>query len=386
MRVRVAGLILAWIFTRVWVLLSGFKVLPYPKGETLFNDVVLYDWWAANILGGNFPVADPMWQYPPLAALVFIAGYLIAPESIGFVLLATSADLLIFYFLLNAGLNRKQVTLLPAAIWVSTALLMGPIMLGRFDVFPTLFAVIALIFATRSKIFGTSVAIGSILKIWPILLFFGLSKSKIKHSAVWFINTVALLSILLTIWWPESFSFLAGQRSRGLQIESVAALPFMLQHPGPEYLFVEFRFGAIELNAIGTAEMSLLATLIMIILVSQIIYWRWRGYLEQIAISEIAIYVVTLSILTSRVFSPQYMIWIFGLLAVCALHDMPNFKRIFGLVAVSAFMGQVLYPGFYNEYMNGELIPLIVQVIRIFTLIAATYLMWANLRRALVKS
>ncbi len=386
MKVRVTGLILAWIFTRIWVLLSGFKVLPYPKGETLFNDVVLYDWWAANILDGSFPVADPMWQYPPLAALVFIAGYLIAPESIGFVLLATSADLLIFYFLLNAGLNRKQITFLPATIWVSTALLMGPIMLGRFDVFPTLFAVIALIFASKSKIFGASVAVGSILKIWPILLFLGLTKSKIKNSAVWFITTAGLLTISLTLWWPESFSFLAGQRSRGLQIESVAALPFMIQHPGPEYLFVEFRYGAIELNAIGTAEMSIFATLIMIILISQIIYWRLRGYLEQIAISEIAIYVVTLSILTSRVFSPQYMIWIFGLLAVCALYGIPNFNKIFGLIAVSAFMGQLLYPALYNEYMNGELIPLVIQVIRILTLIVATYLMWANLRRALVKN
>ena len=316
MKVQVTGLILAWIFTRVWVLLSGFKVLPYPKGETLFNDVVLYDWWAANILNGSFPVADPMWQYPPLAALVFIAGYLIAPETIGFVLLATSADLLIFYFLLNAGLNRKQITFLPATIWVSTALLMGPIMLGRFDVFPTLFAVIALIFASKSKIFGASVAVGSILKIWPILLFLGLTKSKINNSAVWFITTAGLLTISLTLWWPESFSFLAGQRSRGLQIESVAALPFMIQHPGPEYLFVEFRYGAIELNAIGTAEMSIFATLIMIILISQIIYWRLRGYLEQIAISEIAIYVVTLSILTSRVFSPQYMIWIFAFIVI----------------------------------------------------------------------
>jgi hypothetical protein len=243
-----------------------------------------------------------------------------------------------------------------------------------------------LIFASKSKIFGASVAVGSILKIWPILLFLGLTKSKIKNSAVWFITTAGLLTISLTLWWPESFSFLAGQRSRGLQIESVAALPFMIQHPGPEYLFVEFRYGAIELNAIGTAEMSIFATLIMIILISQIIYWRLRGYLEQIAISEIAIYVVTLSILTSRVFSPQYMIWIFGLLAVCALYGIPNFNKIFGLIAMSALMGQLLYPALYNEYMNGELIPLVIQVIRILTLIFATYLMWANLRRALVKS
>lgn len=82
---RTVPLVIGWFATRLWVLLSGFSILLYPGSEYLFSDVRLYDWWAGNIAAGSFPINDPMWQYPPLAALVFLAGYLIAPNAVGFV-------------------------------------------------------------------------------------------------------------------------------------------------------------------------------------------------------------------------------------------------------------------------------------------------------------
>jgi hypothetical protein len=93
---KIIGLVVTWLLTRLWVLLAGFQVIKYPNGPSLFADVRLYDWWAANIQDGHFPINDPMWQYPPLAALIFLLGYLIAPSTIGFVFLALAADALIF--------------------------------------------------------------------------------------------------------------------------------------------------------------------------------------------------------------------------------------------------------------------------------------------------
>ena len=93
---RLLPLASAWALTRLWVLLSGFQIIAYPESRYLFSDVRLYDLWSSNLVAGNFPVNDPMWQYPPLAALVFLAGYLIAPNAVGFVFLALVADALIF--------------------------------------------------------------------------------------------------------------------------------------------------------------------------------------------------------------------------------------------------------------------------------------------------
>lgn len=384
MKNKTAGLVVAWLATRAWMFFTGIQVLPYPHNSILFADVRLYDWWAANLQDGHFPINDPMWQYPPLAAVIFLVGYLIAPLTIGFVFLALAFDALTFYFLYEAGTAENEKNFLPATVWVLAAPLMGPIMIGRFDVFPTFFAVIALIFASNRKLFGTLVAIGAFLKMWPALLFLGIKKVDLKHSILWFVGTCVVLATSLTLWWPDSFSFITGQKERGLQIESVAALPYMFWHSVVSPLVVEFRYGAIEVVASGIGLTSAIITLIAIALLGQLAYWQISGKLTQTPTSLVATYAVAVSMVTSRVLSPQYILWLIGLLAVCALNPSMRFKQIFILVAFSAFLGQVMYPYLYNGYMSGEIFPLIVQSARVLTLITATYLMWADIKNQAV--
>ena len=383
MKIKTPGLIALWVLTRLWIIGSGLLLIPYPNPGGLFADVRLYDWWAGNISNGHFPINDDMWQYPPLAALIFMLGYLLSPGTYGFVFLALAIDALIFYFLLEAGLEERNQTTLPATVWVAGGALVGPIFLGRFDVFPTFFAVLALLFAKHSKSFGVNVAIGALLKVWPALLFLGLPKSKFKSSFAWFLGLFISLSILLTLWWPNSFSFIAGQKSRGLQIESVGALPFMLWHQIVRDMPIEFRYGAIEVLFPGVKFASAVITIVGLLLLGQIVLWRIRGQLEQAPVAEVGIYVVAVSMATSRVLSPQYMIWLFGLLAVCALRPSANFMKIFGFISLSTFLGQLIYPFLYFGFMSGQIIPLIIQVIRIFALLWATYLMWQNVRAKL---
>ena len=57
--------------------------------------------------------------------------------------------------------------------------------------------------------------------------------------------------------------------------------------------------------------------------------------------------------------------------------------KIFSLIGLSAFLGQLIYPFLYFGYMGGQVIPLIVQILRIVTLLWATYLMWANIKSKL---
>lgn len=378
MQPKILGLIFAWIVSRAWVLLSGFELISYPEGANLFADVRLYDWWAGNIADGHFPINDPMWQYPPLAALIFLFGYLIAPQTIGFVFLATAADALIFYFLLEAGNTRPNKNYLPAAIWVSTAIFMGPVMLGRFDVFPTLFAVLALIFIDKQKYAGINTALGAILKVWPILILAAIPKAKLKSTLIWFTATFALLAGALTIWWPNSFSFLIGQRSRGLQIESVGALPYMIWNSLVTPQVLEFRYGAVEVLASGVTLVNLIITLIGIALIGQVVFWRIRGQIESTSPALIALYLVMISMVTSRVLSPQYMVWLFGLLAVCAFTSVVNFRKVFTLIAISAFAGQLIYPIFYYPFMEGNIFAVLIQIIRVGSLIWATFLVWQN--------
>ena len=375
---RVMPLILGWALTRVWVLLSGFGVIFYPGSEFLFSDVRLYDWWAGNIADLHFPINDPMWQYPPLAAVVFLAGYLIAGNTVGFVFLATIADLAIFALLTQRG--RQQANSKPATIWVIAPLVIGPIILGRFDVFVTLAAVVALLYVGQARRFGIAIAVGALLKVWPLLLLLATPKGSAVRVIAWFTATFALGSLLLSLWWDDSFSFIGGQRSRGLQIESVGALPYQIWNAGPSTVISAFQFGAIEVVASGTQVVSLVITLIGLSLLGVLFYWKVSGRLHEANPADVALLAILVSIVTSRVLSPQYMVWIFGLLAVCAFSPQVNFRKIATLIFLSAGIGQIIYPWWYVNLQQGGVLAVGAHTIRILTLIWATALVWKNIQ------
>lgn len=377
---RTVPLLIGWFATRLLVLLSGFSLVPYPESQYLFSDVRLYDWWAGNIANGFFPINDPMWQYPPLAAVVFLAGYLIAPGTIGFVFLALVADLAIMLLLLVRG--RELSNNLPAIIWLVAALVIGPIFLGRFDVFPTLAAVFALLYVSSPKKFGSALAIGALLKVWPILLLLATPKKMLTRGLVCFAVTFGTGCLLLNIWWDESFSFLWEQRSRGLQIESVGALPYQLWNAGPATVASAFQFGAIEVVAPGTKQISLIVTLIGIALLGRLSFWRIFGRLNSVQPADIALLALLLAIVSSRVLSPQYLVWVFGVLAVCAFAPQQNFRLIFILISISTVLGQIIYPGWYVIFQQGSVIAVTAHTIRIATLIWATVLIWQNVSLA----
>ena len=376
---RVMPLAFGWVATRAWVLLSGFGLIFYPESEFLFSDVRLYDWWAGNIADSFFPINDPMWQYPPLAAVVFLAGYLLAGNTVGFVFLATVADLAIFLLLVRAG--REQENSTPAFIWMLTPLIMGPIILGRFDVFVTLAAVAALLYVGQARKFGIAIAIGALLKVWPVLLLLATPKGSALKVITWFAGTFAAGSLLLSLWWSESFSFIGGQRSRGLQIESVGALPYQLWNAGPGNVSSAFQFGAIEVVASGTSIVSLLITLVGVALLGTLFFWRVTGRLNSANPADIALLAVLISIVTSRVLSPQYMVWVFGLLAVCAFCPQENFRKISILIFISAGLGQLIYPWLYINLQQGGVFAVTAHTVRILTLLWATGIAWRNIQK-----
>jgi hypothetical protein len=371
-------LTLGWATTRIWVLLSGFSIIFYPGSEFLFSDVRLYDWWAGNIADLHFPINDPMWQYPPLAAVVFLVGYLIAGNTVGFVFLATIADLVIFSLLMRRG--QEQGNSNPAFIWMIAPLVMGPIILGRFDVFVTLAAVVALLYVGQTRRLGIAIAIGALLKVWPLLLLLAAPKGTALKAIAWFTVTVAAGSLLLSVWWNDSFSFIGGQSSRGLQIESVGALPYQIWNAGPSTVTSAFQYGAIEVVATGTQFVSLFITLIGAILLGILFYWKIFGKLNQANPADIALLAVLISIATSRVLSPQYMVWVFGLLAVSAFRPQEDFRKISILIFVSAGFGQMIYPWMYISLQQGGVLAVTAHTIRIFTLLWATGIAWKNLK------
>ena len=377
---RLPVVISLWVLSRVVIVALGVqRVHPVPGW---WADVSLYNWWANNMMHGSFPLNDQMWQYPPLAAPIFLIGYMINHSEIGFVLFALIADAALLALLMHKRRQDHSELWAPLWMWVAAPLIVGPILLGRFDIFPTLLAVAALVFAQRSEYFGAFAAVGALTKIWPILTLFGAPRATFARVAASCVLTFIGLSAILFAWWPHAFGFISGQKQRGLQIESVAALPYMWLLALHKNVHIALQFGAIELIASHTQFVCLAITVLAVLLYAGLALLRFRGRLDHLTPADITLAAVLISLVTSRVLSPQYSVWPLGILAVCAFAPPPRFKPIAILIGISCFAGQILYPGLYIAFELGQWGALLVQTIRIAALLGATVLMGLNVLQA----
>ena len=397
----IAFIFVAFIATRYWAAGAGLKWFNYPGGQFLFSDVSLYDFWGNNIANGTFPNSPNLpedqlwtkdaWQYPALAAWVFIIGYKLHTAMIGFIQLVIIADLALLGLLLWAGRARKNshgdvdqpANYIPALIWLSAPIFVGPLLIGRFDVFPTLAIVAALVSVTSARRFGIWIAVGFLLKVWPVFGLLGLARARFKEGFIWFAGVSFAVTAILYFWWSDSLSFLTGQGKRGLQIESVGALPYMIFGKADDRDAIAFRYGSWEITGAGTKQVSLVMTLVLVVLIAVLAWWRWQGRLEAIAGADIAMLAVLISLCTSRVLSPQYSIWILGLVAAAAFNRQPKFWVIAGLLLTSVAFGQYLFPGKYSDFQLLHTNGVLIQSVRIVCLLAATVLCWINVVKRL---
>jgi hypothetical protein len=373
----IPGLVGAYVITRALLILIPLGVMVYPDGVTLGRDTHFYWTWSEVILAGHYPVADPMWQYPPLAGFVFVIGASLASDpSLGFIILALLADLVIFGWLIARA--RTVGSLVSPWAYVIGAIAVGPVFLTRFDIFPTLFAVAALLSLSRPVRAGFMLGVGALLKVWPAFLLVSLPRKKIPAALAGFLAIAISTSVLLASWGPGSGSFLSEQGERGLQIESVGGVPYVIANALGYDMTTISRYGSLEIDATGAGLVATIVALSGFVVMAVVGFARLWGRLEHIAGADVALAIVLISIASSRVFSPQYMVWVVGIAAVCLLDPKTRMRPIIWLCLAAAISGQLVYPFLYGDMINGGIIGVTFQSARIGFLLAAT--IWAIIR------
>ena len=259
-RGSVIALIVTWVASRLLLIGTLTGVVPYPDGPSVINDVKLYAEWSSLLVTGRFPIGDDMWQYPPGAGIVFALAALLGSNPVAaFAGIALACDLATMVVLAIAG-RRRRVGLNAAWAWVIGALLVGPVWLARFDVVPTLAAVVALVLIARPMWSGAAAAAGTLLKVWPGIMLIALPRRSLPKGILGFVAMSAAILIAVLLWSTGGVSFLGEQGARGLQVESVGALPFMVWNVFTE-VPTEFRFGAMEVDVAATIPLGLVITL-----------------------------------------------------------------------------------------------------------------------------
>ena len=312
---RLLALAAAWMLTRavmLW-LLAHNTLRPLGRGAVAREVWLLYQDWSQVLAHGAFPAHDTLWQYPPGAALVLLSPVLVPGLTYfqAFVALALAADAVIALALARAG-TRDGRSLRGAAYWVLGLPLLQHIPLARYDVQVTACAVLALLaLPRRPRTGGSLAALGALAKVWPVLVLLGTARGRATRSA-W---TAAALTAaagggMLALLFRNPLSFARQQGGRGVQIESfggtVLALATHAGWPGS----VHYRYGSLEFTGPHVQTVAHLALALSAAAFALLVWWRLRARRWTPATPcDAALTAVLLFTVTSRVISPQYMIW-----------------------------------------------------------------------------
>ena len=380
----VPGLIFAWLVTRY--ILFQFITLKfyYPEGKWLKGDVELYQFWSLGLIQRIFPINDSMWQYPPLAGFIFtIPQYIFGNSNIGFIFTMIFFDFLILITILKFGrklFDRKIPVSLEgfagAWFWIIWPILMGPLLLTRFDLVPTWFAILGLIavYEKRIKLASFLITIGTLLKLWPILILSILDKKVIRKMILPISIFSSLILIFIEFISVGSLSFLKNQSSRGLQVESVVAILYVIFKLLGGNVEYPFRFGSLEVEAVFANQIAFLLNISTLIFFLIIFILNIKGRLSNLNIFEKSLIVIIFAIGLSRVFSPQFWIWIGGLSALVVSFKNTKLKKVILLLSISALFTQILYPALYVGLLSGEFFPSLIHIIRIVLFVSAMIL------------
>ena len=363
----ITSLALSWLATRMVVVV---EVIAFR--ENVIGDVRLYSLWSVLLSNGRFPVGDPFWQYPPGAGAVFVAARLIGPDPVsGFVLLALVTDAAILVMLIASCRARSGPWFGPWT-WVIGGLAIGPVLLARFDLFPAALAVAAILLVRHPGASGVAAGLGALLKVWPILMIACVPRRHLPRALMAAVIVVGIGLLAAQAWAPGSASFLGEQGARGLQVESVGALPYLLAGAVGFEQDIVLRYGAFEVVMPGVELVGVSISVAGVALIASIGGLRLLGRLEATPAGDVAVALVLLSVATSRVLSPQYAVWIVAVAAAAACDVNSRLRRPTLLLLAMAAVTQVVYPWAYGSLLETAAYAVVLQVVRVSLLLVAT--------------
>jgi Glycosyltransferase family 87 len=359
----------AWVVTRAPLVAIVLGWIPYAWPSVIRGDLNLYAGWAAVLGDGRFPADDLNWQYPPAAALPILAPeWLPGSYLVGFLTLAVLADLGILLLLRG---RRDGVW-----VWIAGVPLLGPVAYARYDIVVALVAVAALALAARPVLQGVLIGLGAMLKVWPLLLLIGARRPGAAAGGA--AASAAGIAVVLALFLPGSTDFLSPQRGRGIQIESVPGTVFLLgRHLGWDGTS-ELRFGAREWVGSGVDTVRLVAPVLTVVALGWLLWTRRRATWQP---ADAALTAVLLAVVTSRVLSPQYLIWLVALAAVCLTGKDTVQRPTALLVLLATGLTQLEFPVLWSPLVAGSLADLVL-VARNVVLVVATVTAVRALTRA----
>lgn len=302
----------------------------------------------------NAPLHALPHEYPILTLIPFSLG-LFAPVfwsqvafAIGMIVIAA----IIYCVLVRYRSRRAAIACafyLVIGCWATAA--------GRFDLFPSAMTLFAVICATRARWNWAFffLAIATLLKFYPVLLLppfliacYQGTQKRWNSMAVWrpfgvFVLTCVLVmgvSFLLSI--EGTVSPLGYFGDRPVQIESLASsILWLSSFMHTQQLQFAYTFGSLN---VLSPHASLISTLMTVVLLAGLLYTFWLQWRGKINLATAVLLTLLIIMITGKVFSPQYLIWVVPLIAYVGEADW-RWVVTWGLIGL---LTTWIYPAIYT--------------------------------------
>jgi hypothetical protein len=296
------------------------------------DDTDIYYRYATMAMAGKVPYRDYRVEYPPLSLPLFLAPRLLTRDIAGFKL-AFAIEMLVFnaatVWAVAAWVEWRQGR---ARVWSSLAwytvffLLLSRLMVARFDAVPMFLGFVASAwwFSGRGVLGGLAASLGALTKVYPVVIAMLASTwdlTRPGRARGRGLAAFSLASLLGAAAWlavgglTGVFESLGYQLGRGFEYGSLFSGAQMLAAKliGAEIVIARDHAAWSSITP-WSPQLSRLAFPIQLLAILTVwVVYRRRGMAEGVRYSGAAILAF---IVTSKVFSPQYLIWLIPFIAV----------------------------------------------------------------------
>jgi hypothetical protein len=322
-----------------FIILSGIAIVLFLTNYLDRDiDIYLYANYASGFMNSRtLPV-----EYPPLSIIPFLFTRFPFADADPY----AQFNCWITLIMLLSYVVILQYTTRKIALFTALYIFLGgfPEVLRRYDILPALFVLFAL-FAVKRQRFGLAyclLAIGMLLKVYPAFCFVLVAIAQYQHLAnstvlpehllqkVMFIlrkilialsGAIGLIVVVITTaigvsGFENSRSFLTYATQRPTQVESIGGSAIWIVSTLLHIPYTtEFSYGSINWNneaslIFGQASFCLLIGGIVLVSIALIRHW--------LSISTAFLALICVVILTNKVFSTQYLVWVLPFVAEVA--------------------------------------------------------------------
>lgn len=382
-----------WLSTRcvaiVWCATTAL-------GNQTLTDLNRYGFFAT---GQEFPSGGDWfpWEYPVLARL------LISPDfgtDVGTyvrtaIVLLVLADGCFTFWL--ARRSTDAGTKSGVWFWILAAPLLTAIPFTRYDLVVSVVVGVALSASVQfPRLAAGMLSAATALKLWPLaivpLVISAAPRARRRWVALCGIAPWVAFEVLgVAVWgWRSAIAPWAWHSDRGVQIESPLATIAFWARAGD--VQIEYRFNSYEVEMsplLATAWSVLGAGVVLTVLYRSAMRLRDARDIkgdQAIVVGTAALAVISALLVSGKVLSPQYLVWLMVPLAVLGADRRIVRPAVLWITGLAAALTTAVYPISWAQLVSGEQSAWAVAALRNVLLLVIATLLLMNWHRAISRS